>query len=231
MIKHKCDTMSGMDNQQRGTLNVLLIPVISLSIILIGVAVFAYWAYGSRQNYKNNTTQIVNTAVTSAVQQTENVDAQKYFQEAKDPLDTFTGPSAFASVSFKYPKTWSAYVPEQSTGETPINGYFYPGVVPDVENQANAYALRIQLIEQPYATSMQQFSGEVSSGQLSVAQYIAPKLPNVIGSKLQGQLTSNKQGTMVVLPLLNMTLEIWTESSQFESDFTNSVLPSLTFQP
>jgi hypothetical protein len=231
MTKPKCDTMSGMDTKQRGTLNVLLVPVITLSILLIGIGAFAYWAYGSRQDYKNNTDQKINTAVTAAVQQTESLDAQKYFQEAKNPLATFSGPSSFASVSFKYPKTWSAYVPEDTTSQTPINGYFYPGVVPDVSNQSNAYALRVQLIEQPYATSMQQYTGQVTSGQISVSQYVLPKLPNVIGSKLQGQLTSTKQGTMVILPLLNMTLEVWTESSQFESDFTNSVLPSLTFQP
>jgi hypothetical protein len=231
MTEHKCDNMSGMDNQQRGTLDVLLVPVITLSILLIGVAVFAYWAFNSRQNYKNNTTQMVNAAVTTAVQQAENVDSKNYAQEAKDPLDTFVGPSSFASVTFKYPKTWSAYVPEDSTGSTPINGYFYPGIVPDTTNQSNAYALRVQLLEQPYANAMQQFSGGVQQGKLAVSQYSPPKLPTIIGSKLTGQLSSNKQGTMVVLPLLNMTLEIWTESSQFESDFSNSVLPSLSFQP
>jgi hypothetical protein len=220
-----------MNNQQRGILNVLLIPVIFLAMLLMGISAFAYWSYSSRQDYKNNTDQKVNTAVTTAIQQTQAIDAKNYFQKEKDPLDTFTGPSSFGSVIFKYPKTWSAYVAEASTSQTPINGYFYPGVVPDVTSQSNAYALRVQLIEQSYANSMQQFIGNVSSGQLSVSQYALPKLPNVIGSKLQGQLTSNKQGTMVVVPLLNMTLEIWTESSQFQSDFVNTVLPSLTFQP
>jgi hypothetical protein len=231
MTEHKCDNMSGMDNQQRGILDVLLVPVVTLSILLVGVSVFAYWAFNSRQDYKNNTDQMISAAVSTAIQQTQNIDSKNYAQEEKDPLNTFLGPSSFASVSFQYPKTWSAYVPEDSTSSTPINGYFYPAVVPDTTNQNNAYALRVQLLEQPYANAMQQFSGEVQTGKLAVSQYAPPKLPSVIGSKLTGQLTTNKQGTMVVLPLLNMTLEIWTESSQFESDFSNSVLPSLTFQP
>lgn len=231
MTKHKCDTMSGMDTQQRGILNVLIIPVILLSLLFVGTAGFAYWAFNSRQNYKDNTTQMVNSAVNAAVRQTESSDSQKYAQEAKDPLDTFTGPASFANVTFKYPKTWSAYVAEEPATATPINGYFYPAIVPDVTNVSNAYALRVQLLEQSYATSMQQFTGPVSTGGLAVSQYTPPKLPNIIGSELQGQISTNKQGTMVVLPLLNMTLEIWTESSQFESDFTNTVLPSLTFQP
>ncbi len=231
MSKHKCNTMSGMENQQRGSLDVLLIPVIVLATLLLGVSYFAYWAYSSRQDYKNNTDQKVTAAVNVAVQQAQNVDAKNYAQEAKDPLTTFTGPSAFASISFQYPKTWSAYAPENPSSQNPIEGYFYPAVVPDITNQSNAYALRVQLVTQPYATVLQQYSGQVSSGKLAVSQYTPPKLPNVIGSKLVGQLTSNKQGTMVVLPVLNMTLEVWTESSQFQSDFANSVLPSLTFQP
>lgn len=221
-----------MDNgQQRGTLNVLLMPVVLLSLFFIGAAAFGVWAFNSRQNYKNNADQMVTTAVNSAVQQTEKNDSSKYAQQSKYPLQTFTGPSSFASVSFRYPKTWSGYVAEEPSTTTPINGYFYPGIIPDITNQTNSYALRVQLIEQPYASIMQQFDGQVSSGNLKVAQYTTPKLPNVIGSKLQGQIATEKQGIMVLLPVLNMTLEIWTESSQFQSDFMNSVLPSLTFQP
>lgn len=223
--------MSGMKDQQRGTLDVLLVPVILLSVLLIGAAVFGYWAFTGRQNYKNNTDQMVTAAVNTAVQQTEKNDATQYAQEEKYPLASFTGPSSFASISFKYPKTWSAYVAEEPTSSTPINGYFYPAIVPDVTNQNNAYALRVQLVEQSYSSVMQQYDGSVSSGSLSVSQYTPPKLPTVIGSMLKGQIATNKQGAMVILPVLNMTLEIWTESSQFQSDFVNSVLPNLTFEP
>jgi hypothetical protein len=223
--------MSGMNNQQRGTLDVLLLPLILLFIFLIGVSVFAFWAYGSRQDYKTNVDQKIDAAVQSAVQQAQASDAKQYNQAAKYPLATFTGPSTFGNVTFKYPKTWSAYVAEEPTSQTPVDGYFYPAIVPDITNSSNNYALRVQLIEQSYANSMQQFAGGVSSGQLAVSQYTLPKLPNVIGSMLQGQLSPNNQGTMVVLPLLNMTLEVWTESPQFQSDFTNNVLSNLTFQP
>jgi multidrug efflux pump subunit AcrA (membrane-fusion protein) len=223
--------MSGMDSQQRGTLDVLLIPVILLALLFIGTAAFGFWAFSSRQNYKNNANQMATTAVNSAVQQTESNDSAKYAQESKYPLQTFTGPSSFASISFKYPKTWSAYVVQESSSSTPINGYFYPGIVPDVTNPSNAYALRVQLLEESYSDVLQQYAGQVNSGALTDAQYTAPKLPNVIGSKLQGQISSDKRGTMVILPVLNMTLEIWTESSQFQSDFANSVLSNLTFQP
>jgi hypothetical protein len=231
MIKPKWVTMSGMNNQQRGMLNVLLLPFLLLLMAAIGLGAFAFWAYGSRQDYKTNVDQKIDVAVQAAVQQAQKADAQQYAQDAKYPLSSFSGPASFGSVSLKYPKTWSAYVAEESDSENPINGYFYPAIVPDVTNTANNYSLRVQLLEQSYTTSMQAFSGSVASGQLAVSQYTLPKLPSVIGSELQGQLSSTTQGTMVVLPLLNMTLEVWTEAPQFQSDFANIILPNLTFLP
>lgn len=223
--------MSGMDSQQRGALNVLLIPLLLLFICFLGLSAFTFWLYGQEQTYKNDTDQKVTAAVIIAKQQTRANDVKQYAQEAKYPLSTFTGPASFGNLAIKYPKTWSGYVAVNSTSSTPITGYFYPGIVPDITNSSNNYALRVQLLEQSYSTVMQGFAGNVTSGQLKVAPYTLPQVPNAIGSILHGQLTSNNQGSMVVVPILNMTLEVWTEAPQFESDFTNAVLPNVTFQP
>jgi hypothetical protein len=228
---HKWVTMSNMEHEQRGALDVLLVPFILLCMLLIGVGIFAYWAYGGRQDYKNNADQKIAAAVVTAKQQTEASDAQQYTQESKDPLATFVGPSSSGSVVVKYPKTWSAYVAQEPTSQNPIDGYFYPNVVPDITNPDNSYALRVQLLEQSYTSVMQQYTGLVTTGQLKITPYTLPKVPSVIGSYVQGQIEQNKQGSMVILPLLNMTLEVWTESSQFQSDFTTNVLPNLSFQP
>jgi hypothetical protein len=222
--------MSNMNLRQRGSLNILLVPFIMLCLFLVIIGGFAYWAYNGRINYKDNSDKMSAAAVAVAEQQTEQNDAKIYALKAEDPLDTFVGPAAFGSVVVKYPKTYSAYVPEEPTSNTPIDGYFYPAVVPDVTSDTNIFALRVQLIEQSYSQVMQQFSGYVTEGTLSVSPYTLPKEPSVIGSYLTGQITDTKQGTMVVVPLLNMTLEIWTESSQFHSDFVNDVLPNVSFQ-
>jgi hypothetical protein len=61
--------------------------------------------------------------------------------------------------------------------------------------------------------------------------YSLPKLPQVGGMYLTGQISQRQQGTMVLLPLRDKTLEVWTESSAYMNDFTNNVLPNLTFSP
>ncbi len=49
----------------------------------------------------------------------------EFIVREKQPLQTYTGPSAFGSISVKYPKTWSAYV-DETNSSTPVDGYFHP---------------------------------------------------------------------------------------------------------
>src|SRR5215471_7734176 len=113
--------MSGMKTlQERGAINVLLIPFILVIVLFFGVGGFAYWAYSSRQDYKNNVNQKINTASATVKQQTETADAAQYAEREKQPFNTYVGPQAFGSVTVRYPKTWSAYVAEDPTNNTPV---------------------------------------------------------------------------------------------------------------
>lgn len=217
---------------QVGAINALLIPLILVTLFFFGALGFGYWAFSSRQDYKNNSDQKSAAAAEVAVEQTKAADAKLYAEEAKKPLKTYVGPAAYGSVTIDYPKTWSAYVIESANqGGTPINGYFNPDFVPDVGSQNNSFALRVQLVTQPYDTVLRSFDGQVKAGNTTVAPYALPKVPNVVGSKIQGQIEANKKGIMVILPLRNMTLKIWTDSASFLPDYNDIILPNATFSP
>lgn len=215
---------------QSGEINVLLIPLILVFLLLIGTASFAYWAFAGRLDYKNNSDQKVAAAVSVAKTQTQSADAKSYAEAAKKPLQTYVGPEAYGSVHISYPKTWSAYV-DTSTSSTPLNGYFYPAVVPGINDLTSTFALRVQIVASPYDQMLTQFSGQVQSKQVTVTPYKLPKVPNVVGSRVDGQIEPNKQGSMIILPIRDKTLEIWSESNQFLPDFNNSVLPNSSFSP
>jgi hypothetical protein len=216
---------------QRGALNVLALPLILLAIFLVASLGFGFWAYGSRQDYKGNVDQKIAAAVKIAQDQQQQTDAKQYAEQAKQPFDTYIGPSAFGNINLKYPKTWSAYVITDATNSNPVDGFFHPSFVPDATRDQNNFALRIQVTQTSYDNVLQQYSGQVENKQLTVAPYSLPKVPSVVGSRLEGQLDENKQGVMIVLPLRNMTLKIWTESNDFKSDLDNNILPNFTFQP
>ena len=220
-------------DDQHGSLNALLIPLI-LAVLLLGGAVgFGMWAFNGRQDYKNNVDQKITAAQAVTKQQTQNADAVTYAEAAKKPLKTYAGPASFGSISVQYPKTWSAYVVENAGSSTPVNGYFQPNFVPDVNSANSAFWLRVQLNQTPYNSIMNSFTGSVQGGTVTVAPYSLPKVPSVVGSILTGKINADgdKPGTMIVLPLRSSTLEIWTESTDALADFNNNVLPNVSFSP
>lgn len=216
---------------QSGALNALLLPLIVTIILLIAAGAFAVWAYMGRQDYKNNVDSKVATAVEVAKDQEGKAKEADFAERSKTPFKIYTGPSEYGSINMQYPKTWSAYIAVQSGGDPLLNGYFSPGAVPNVQTQSSVFALRMQVTSQSYSTIMDNYNNQVESGRVTVQPYALPKLPNIVGSKVQGQIENNKNGTMIILALRDKTLKIWTESTEFDNDFNNNILPNFTFSP
>ncbi|HKU18248.1 MAG TPA: hypothetical protein VJP80_03150 [Candidatus Saccharimonadales bacterium] len=217
-------------NREAGGGGVLITMVVFI-VLFVGAAGFGLWAFLSRQDYKNNSDQKAAVVAASAVQKAQASDAAQYAEEAKSPLKTYVGPSQYGSVTIKYPKTWSAYVIEDGAGSMPVNNYFQPNVVPNVNTSTNTYALRVQVLGSSYDQVLAQFSSAVQAGRLTVKPYSLPKVSSVTGSRLDGQLSQTKQGSMIILPVRNVTLEISTEANTYESDFNNIILANLSFSP
>ena len=216
---------------QSGAINILLIPLIVVALFFIGATSFAAWAYQSRQDYKNNTDQKVDAAVTIARQQESTVKDKEFAEKEKSPLKTYNGPSAYGSLQIQYPKTWSAYVSDDTGSDPYINGYFYPGVVPTVSNEKAVFSLRVQVVQQSYSDVLAEHQSDVDEGKVKVSAYKLPKVPSVVGSRLDGQVEENKTGTMILLPMRDKTLKIWTNAEQFRGDLETYILPNVTFSP
>lgn len=230
MIKHNQDGGSGVT-----------VTLVLTIILLIGAIAFGVWAYSGRQDYKNNTDAKIADAVVVAKKQ-ESVEKDKQFaEESKNPLKTYNGPQAYGSIVLNFPKTWSGYVADSNSngnsGNTPVDGYFHPGVVPNISDQASVYSLRVQVLSQSYSQTLSNLSQvQQSQNPPTIKPYALPKVPRTVGVELTGALpinggSSNKVGTMVILPLRSQTLEIWTEGSQFTNDFNKYILPNFTFSP
>jgi len=207
----------------------LLVPLIASVVLFLLAIGFGAWAFMERQDYKDNSDQKAAAAAQETKAATQAEEAAKYAEEAKSPLKTFVGPSDFGSVTIQYPKTWSAYVQEGS--ETPLNGYFHPNVVPDVEQETSVFALRVEIVEESYDQVLGEFTAASEQGEVTVAPYKLPKVSSVVGSRIDGQVAQDKRGSMVLFPLRNVTLKVWTETDQYLTDFNDIILPNLTFSP
>jgi len=221
MIKHNQD----------GAVNGLVISLVFAVILLIGAAGFGGWAYTQMTEYRDESDAKAQAAVDIAVQK-EGVKKDKEHAEAdKDPLKVYSGPSAYGSLHIEFPKTWSGYVDDSGSGNSDVDAYFNQNVVPSKDAPQSVFALRTQVLATPYATVLQSFGSQQKAGKLKVSAYALPKLPKVVGVKVTGTLSDNKNVTMVVLPLRSQTLKIWTEGSQGLADFNKYILPNFSFSP
>lgn len=211
----------------------------NLTIILIVLCVvfliFGIWAFSSWQSSKQKAATASHTATAALASQ--KAAETKYNDLLQTPYKTFTGPSSYGTVSFNYPKNWSAYV--DTAGNEPVNAYFYPDQVPSTQSDT-AFALRVELLDSDYASVVQQFSANVSQGSIRSHAYIPPALAKNSavqpGVKLDGTISQSGtgaplQGSMVILKVRDKTLQIYTQANSYLPDFNSVVLNSLTFAP
>jgi hypothetical protein len=217
---------------QDGAVSGKTVSLVVSIILLIFALIFGIWAYSSRQTYKNNADGLISAAVTKAIANEDQKDKTYYETQAKLPLTSYQGPSTSGSVNVVYPKTWSAYVDDTGTSN-PLDGYFNPGSVPSISSQNSTFALRVQVLGQSYSQTIQNYASQIQQGQVTSTAYSLPKMPSVVGVELSGLLVSGSatNETMVVLPLRSDTLVIWTQGTQFLTDFNQNILPNFTFSP
>ena len=221
MIKHNQD----------GSVSGLGISLVSAVILLVVVAVFAGWAFSSRQDYKNNVDAKIRVAVATADTQAATNEKAQLAQDEKQPYYSYQGPPQYGSISFQYPRTWSAYVNDSGGGEALIDGYFMPPILSSVSDQTANFALRVQVINRSYAQSLQSVVGE--SHTITSTAYSLKLVPSVVGVEASGPLSvaQGSVATMVILPDRTNTIEIWTDGVTYLNDFNTVVLPTFSFSP
>jgi len=217
---------------EQGSTNTLLLPLIVLAVLFVGATSFAVWAFSGRQDYKNNSDAKVVAAVAANKKKVQAADAVQYAEAAKNPLTVYAGPDAYGGVRVSYPKTWSVYV-DTSSSSTPLNAYFHTDYVPSTQSK-QTYQLRVQVVARSYSSELSKYASIIKRGSATAAAYSLPKVPTIVGTRINGSIFSGSQaapGTIVLVPVRDKTLEIWTESNDYLPDFNTYILPNITFSP
>jgi len=217
--------------RQSGDIDIWLILFIFVTIFFIGAVSFGVWAFSSRQDYKDNSDAKAAAAVKIAVEKEDVKKNNEFAEAAKNPFRTYVGPEPYGTLHVMYPKTWSAYVDTDGTGNIPVDGYFQPDTVPSVSDQKSSFALRVQISPSSYSSTLNNYNNLVKANLVKVSPFSFPKVSSAIGVRVDGQVDGNKQGSMVLVPLRDKTLKVWITATQYMDDFNNNILPNLTFQP
>jgi cytoskeletal protein RodZ len=208
-----------------------LLPLtIILGVLFVFTLMFGFWAFGQMQDYKNNSDKKSAAAVSVAEAAQETKLNAEFAEKEKSPYKTYQSTADFGSVKIVYPKIWGAYIEETSQGSSPVNGYFNPNFVPKIDGQS-PIALRVQVLSTAYQSSLQEFEGMLNSGQVKASPIAASGVKGVTGMRFDGKIAGTYSGSVVLFPLRDKTLKIWTEIPANVSDLNNIVLKNLTFVP
>ena len=209
--------------------SVLVAAVMTVLFFLTLVMALVFFM-GKSDLQKNIDTKVEEQLATETTKIEAKKDAELAEKE-KLPTKTYTGPATVGSVTFAYPKTYSGYVEEsQVASGNALNGYFQPNVVPK-DDTKTLFAIRVQVTSNSYDTELRNVATQITTGKAKATPYRAAAVPSILGSRIDGEIAFGKQGILVILPVRDKTLKIWTESKDAFADFEKFVLPSLTFVP
>ena len=208
--------------------------VMALAVMLVTSLSFAVWAFVGRQEYKNEADKKIAAAIRTA-EANQKLQLEKAFaQQQKSPYRTFSGSPTYGSVSFSFPRTWNVYVDEGQNSSQPLKALLHPEYVP-AQKQDTAYALKVEMLAQPYEQVITQYQSQIGQGKVSAAGFVPPKMaaqPNLTpGVRYDGQVNNNRRASLIVIKVRDKTLIVTTDGVDFLNDFNQVVLPSLSFVP
>lgn len=207
---------------QKGIINPLLIPLIlAVIVLLVGSGLSVYY-YSKYVEQRDNNQPFIDAAVVVAEEKLQEKLQTEFTEREKQPNKIYTSPSEFGSVRLQFPKTWSSYVEAEGAS---LEYYGHPNFVP---SQGVNYALRMSVVTKQFANEVKSYDNEVKKGDLRAS---AIQVSGTTGTRLDGMLKKDQQGVMVIFPLRDKTLKVWTENNDFKGDFDNIVLKGLTFIP
>ncbi|MFO0970790.1 MAG: hypothetical protein U0520_00350 [Candidatus Saccharimonadales bacterium] len=208
---------------QTGILNPLLIPLIIAGIVLVVASAMAVVYYGKFVDQRDGNQPRIEAAVKEA-EDAQRKDLEEDFADReKLPTRSYTSPTELGSVQLTFPKTWSSYV--DINGNSGIDYYGHPNYVPS--KNVN-YALRMSVVTKAFADEMRTYESQLKKGDLKASSV---QVSGVKGSRLDGFLKKDQEGSLVIFPLRDKTLKVWTENVEFRGDFDKIVLPGLSFVP
>lgn len=219
-----------MRNNQKGSINVLAVSLVFTILLLVAVTGFGAWAFMSRENYKNNVDEKIAAAQEVTKKETETAKDNEFLEKEKQPLKKYQSSAQLSSVSISYPKTWSAYIDERGTGSAPLSAYFHPQFVPVTSSDA-LYALRVELSSRSFVEEAKTFDGYIKQGKVTSRPYQSSVSGSSVGLRIEGEYASKKQGIIVLIPVREKTLKIWTESNDYKNDLENIILKNISFSP
>jgi hypothetical protein len=203
------------------------IIAVVMTLLFISAAAFGIWAFIGMVDNQTDLDAKIATASEVAVQKAETDKEAEFAEREKNPFKTYTGSATYGSLSFDYPKNWSA-IAEESNSATVLDLYAHPGVIPGLDD--TRFAFRAQIVDKEYATELKSFDSKAERGTVKVRAFKLDKVPDQLGVLIEGEIDTGVQGTLILLPQRDKTIRLYSEAEEYKNDFAK-IIDSVTFEP
>lgn len=170
--------------------------------------------------------QAASAAEAARIEQKQ-IDEAEFAEREKEPYRAYTAPTVLISLTLNFPKNWNIYVEETASSTTQLNVYANPALVLADKNYDGPYALRVRLERSLYTNVVNKRATQVEKGELTATPIT---IAGLNGTRYSGMVEEGHNGIMVILPVRDKTLTLWTESQNFAADF-NQIIERLTISP
>ena len=207
--------------------NPLTVPLAMAALMSVVFAGLTVYFYAQSREVRQNIDDKVAAAIVEAEAGIRKQLQKEFDEKAKRPFDTYQASPVLSGVKIVYPRTWSAYVIEDPDGRRQINGYFHPDYVPTAKTGVK-YALRLILEDGDYAKELKDYQRDIDSGSVKASPI---RVSGVKGTRLDGAIEKGVNSSMVIFPIRDKVLKVWTQSPDFLDDFNNTIVKNLSFNP
>ena len=206
------------DNGRKSSIIETIILVI-VCLIAAAAIVFAVMFYMQYDELKTNYDVQVSNEKAAAKKEQKDIDDKNYEDQSKLPTKLFTGPSDYGSISFYYPKTWSAYIESDGSNNSDFVAYFAPDSVKSLKDKDARYALRFSIVRKQADDVMKAYNNKVKNGALKAEVFNADS-NRITGTVYEGTIEKGIIGKVLVIKVNDKTAILQTDSTDvFREDY------------
>ncbi len=205
-----------------------LIIMIFLGLLALVFLVLYFMKMKDYNEVKSDIDGQIAVAVAEAVDANTIKLENEFLEREKNPFLSFTGPEDYGEVSFKYPKTWSVYVPAPATKGGTYKAYFDPYQIDPIDDSSSIYALRLTISTKSFESVVSEYNSAMKKKGANLTMetfYIGDTVANRYTGTIPG---TSFNGYIVIFKIRDKTVVLRTDSYLFEDDF-NKLIESITF--
>ncbi|MBI4101018.1 hypothetical protein HY441_00915 [Candidatus Microgenomates bacterium] len=210
-----------------GEVNLSIVIMVFLVIGMLALGGLAIYYIAQFNREKTTVDEQAAEAAAAARAEQKQADEADFAERAKQPYRSYTAPPIIGSLTINFPKTWNVYAEEGEGTGAELNVFMNPEAVRGEKTYDGAYALRVSLERTLYTEAVKKLQKAIEKGELTAA---AVSVSGISGTRYSGKVAEEHTGILVMLPVRDKTLSIWTESNDYVADF-NTIIARLSLVP